>query len=131
MAARFRSPMKHPSLQHLPRKERWFRLQQFNGTWIAGVGLLLFMVVGGAVYLAAAMLLVATGLTRALQGPSAGAIATTIAAVPALAAGALAWEILRRAAVNRALDSQSRRCPCGYDTSTLTGRCPECGRDIP
>jgi hypothetical protein len=124
--------MKHPSLQHLPKKERWFRLQQFNGGTIGGTGLLLFIFTGGVSYFFTSIAVVSSGLSRVLREHGMGAIAAPLVAIPAFAAGALAWELYRRAAINRILDrSTTHRCPCGYDTTSLGSRCPECGREIP
>jgi len=120
--------MKHPALAHLPKRERWHYLQRFNSGWCATVGLFLFMVVTFAVLVILPMVLVRTGLTAKLHGRGGDAIAALCAVVPAVAAGALSWEALRRVVINRTLSGPAR-CRCGYDRTGLppSTACPECG----
>jgi hypothetical protein len=125
---KLRSPMKHPSLQHLERRVRWQRLQRFNGTWIGNTGLLIFLLAGFVTFGLVAMLFVWLDVPRLLPGASDGSV-VAIAWIPAIVVGALAWEAFRRVMINRALD-RSDLCACGYDRAGLPkgAKCPECGR---
>jgi hypothetical protein len=127
-----RSPMKHASLQHLSRRDRWLHLQRFNGTWIGNVGLLVFIAAAFLALVAGGMLLVRLGVTQHFRGPQQGPVLGAITAMLAIGVGGLVWEGFRRAMVNRALDG-SRLCTCGYDKAGLPrdAKCPECGRGAP
>ncbi len=123
------SPMQHPSLSHLPRRQRWLHLQRFNGGWVGGLGLLLFMAAALISLMGGAMLMVATGLTRVLQDRGQSELGFAIGAGAAVAVAAVVWEAFRRVVINRLLDRAGARCPgCGYDLTSIGGRCPECGR---
>jgi|GEM_PF-6439182 len=126
---KLRSPMKHPSLRHLSKRDRWLHLQRFNGTWIGNVGLLLFVVAAIVAFVCGGMLLVWTDLTRYFRGNQQGPVLAALAAMCAIGFGALAWEAFRRVMINRALD-RPIRCGCGYERSGLAAgaKCPECGR---
>jgi lipopolysaccharide biosynthesis regulator YciM len=120
--------MRHPSLSHLPRRQRWLHLQQFNGGWVGGFGLLLFMAVALCSLMAAAMVMVTTGVTRELQDRGLSELGFVTGAAIAVAVAACVWEGFRRVLINRLLDNAGQRCRgCGYDLSRLNGRCPECG----
>jgi hypothetical protein len=124
-----RSPMKHASLQHLSKRDRWLRLQRFNGTWIGNTGLLVFLVTGFGSFVLIAMLFIRLDLHQWFRGKGDGSAVAAIAWIPAIAVGALAWEAFRRVMINRVLD-RSSICGCGYDLAGLarSAKCPECGR---
>ncbi len=123
--------MKHPALLHLRKLDRWDCVQRFNKTWVATVGFFLFIGVGMMALLGGSMLMVGLGITRGI-GRDSGPLLSAIAAVPAIALGACAWEAFRRVMVNRALDrGLSHHCArCGYDLgiNERLQRCPECGQ---